>query len=238
MKIIGHRGARNEAPENTLEGFIHAYANGCIHFELDIQLSADQQLIVCHDKNLKRNGGVNFSIHRTSSRVLTRTDVRLNTPGWPNPCYVPRLEQVLDAVPNVKSWQFEVKTESRHAQIILARKLVKLILDRGLSQHAAITSSHKHLLAYIKHYYPSIQTGYVAQWRHNRPVISAAQLGCRVLVLNHKIASPSIIKRAHKRGIEVSCWTVNQLERARYLEELKVDSIITDEPSKLIAYFS
>lgn len=54
VRIIGHRGARNEAPENTIASFQVAQRNGCDAFELDVRLSRDFQLMVFHDKTLGR----------------------------------------------------------------------------------------------------------------------------------------------------------------------------------------
>ena len=46
MILYGHRGARNEAPENTLTGFRHALRQGITAFEFDVHLCADDQLVV------------------------------------------------------------------------------------------------------------------------------------------------------------------------------------------------
>ena len=55
--IYGHRGARAEAPENTLPSFQKALDAGVTRVELDLHLSADQQLMVIHDPTLKRTTG-------------------------------------------------------------------------------------------------------------------------------------------------------------------------------------
>ena len=54
MRLIGHRGARGEAPENTLSGFRHLRALGVRAVEFDIHLSADGELMVIHDAELSR----------------------------------------------------------------------------------------------------------------------------------------------------------------------------------------
>ena len=52
--LYGHRGARFEAPENTLTGFRHALRQGITAFEFDVHLSADDQLVVIHDATVDR----------------------------------------------------------------------------------------------------------------------------------------------------------------------------------------
>ena len=67
MILYGHRGARNEAPENTLPGFRYALGKGITAFEFDVHLTADDQLVVIHDEldlepdviRLKLGGGDN-----------------------------------------------------------------------------------------------------------------------------------------------------------------------------------
>ncbi len=51
MRIIGHRGARREAPENTLGGFQHIKNLGIRGVEFDIRQLQDQELVVIHDDN-------------------------------------------------------------------------------------------------------------------------------------------------------------------------------------------
>ena len=52
MRIIGHRGARGEAPENTLGGFRYLHQLGGRAVEFDVRQLQDDQLIVIHDDNL------------------------------------------------------------------------------------------------------------------------------------------------------------------------------------------
>ena len=58
MQVFGHRGAAGEAPENTIAGLHHAIKRGLSYAEIDLRLSADQKIIVCHDANTLRTCGV------------------------------------------------------------------------------------------------------------------------------------------------------------------------------------
>jgi len=238
LKIIGHRGARNEAPENTKEGFIHAQKNGCLHFELDIQLSSDHELVVYHDTSLKRTSGINGHIGTTTFEVLQKTDARLDTPGWDTPCYIPTLQSVIDAVPATLSWQFEVKKDTNQRMLILLEKLEQFMVNNALFDKATVTSSHKDFLAQFKRKNPEIKTGYVAEYAHNKPVKSALKLECSLLILKENLASNKRIQDAKNHDLEVSCWTVNDIQRMEQLHIMNVASIITDIPTKAIKHFS
>jgi glycerophosphoryl diester phosphodiesterase len=237
MKIIGHRGARNEAPENTVEGFVHANQNGCKHFELDIQLSMDKELIVYHDKTLKRTSGSAHKVSQLPYSQLAKTDSRLNTPGWNLPCYISNLKDVLLAVPETVSWQFEVKTDRRDTLSIIVDKLSTFIKDHDLLEKCHVTSTNKWFLTKIKEKNPQIETGFVCEYLYQRPVQSCIDIGASLLALNQKLASQKVVAAAKTANIEISCWTVNDITRIDQLLSLGIESFITDEPTKMIKYF-
>jgi glycerophosphoryl diester phosphodiesterase len=238
MEIIGHRGARNEAPENTVEGFIFAQQHGCLHFELDIQLSSDNELVVYHDTNLKRTSGLQGKVKHTSYATLKTIDSRQNTPGWHSPCYIPHLQDVLDSVPNTKSWQLEVKSDHRHSLKIIIKRLQELYHKYDLYNHATVTSSNRWILKELRRLSPNIRTGYVAEYRYRRPLKTALSLGCSLLVINDRLLNARLLRKAKQHKLEVSCWTVNDLHRMSKLYEMGVDSVITDIPRKAIEHFS
>ena len=74
--LIGHRGARGEAPENTLQGFIWAWQQGIRSFEFDLQLSTDGILYILHDEDLARTCGVPGRAADLSFQDLRTLDAR------------------------------------------------------------------------------------------------------------------------------------------------------------------
>lgn len=60
--FVAHRGGGWHAPENTLQAFKRAVERGCHMLEMDVRITKDKQLIVCHDANLKRLCGVNKNV--------------------------------------------------------------------------------------------------------------------------------------------------------------------------------
>ena len=86
--LVGHRGARGEAPENTLASFQVAVEAGVTEMELDVRLSSDGQLIVLHDSDVTRTTGVRGNV-RQYTQQLGVMDARRNTPGWHSPTGIP-----------------------------------------------------------------------------------------------------------------------------------------------------
>ncbi|HEC92012.1 MAG TPA: hypothetical protein ENI51_03310 [Candidatus Atribacteria bacterium] len=73
--IIGHRGAKGIAPENSLSGFKKAVELGADGVELDVHLSKDNQLVVFHDMGLKRLTGQKILIKQLAFRELKKYDI-------------------------------------------------------------------------------------------------------------------------------------------------------------------
>jgi len=237
MIIVGHRGARKEAPENTVESFVHAQQNGCLHFELDIQLSTDEELVVFHDSKLYRTTGVRGKVSNKPFSELKQLDARRDTPGWSKPCLIPNLQAVVDAASQTRHWQLEVKSNKHQNLMILAQRLEALLTHNNLFDTVTVTSCNRWFLRRLKQIFPAIQTGYVAEHRQPNPVKTAQHLGCQYLILNVQLANSLRVKQARDIGLHVSCWTVNCLDKMADLQEMGVNSIITDIPSAAIRHF-
>lgn len=234
-RIIGHRGARNEAPENTVESFVHAQRNGCRAFELDVQLSADHQLMVFHDTGLLRTTGQRGKLSDFNAEFLQNLDARFGGVFWHEPCAIPTLENVLDACSHADDWQLEVKPCNRLLSRIIAHKLISLLSSKKKpSGRVTVTSSNTWFLQTIKALNPRIRTGLVSEFRKTSAVKQAEALGCELLALNQRLCSEGLVSSAHQSGMEVSVWTVNELNRGKELQQMNVDSIITDVPTKFI----
>ncbi len=124
--LLGHRGAAFEAPENTLAGFAYAWRNGVRSFELDVRLSADQQLVILHDESLERTTGIQRKVGELSAAQLTELNAPGLFPDWPEKATIPLLEEVLRAYSrDLKSWEIEIKTTTPENLEIICPKLVQ-----------------------------------------------------------------------------------------------------------------
>ena len=237
MKIYGHRGAKGEAPENTLEGFIHACKQGIRRFELDVQLTSDGQLVVIHDSTLDRTTGLSAKVKDTTFDKISTLDARQNTAPWSVICHVPTLEQVVSSCKAVEHWQFEVKSDTKTRLNILANRLAEFIQANKLNDRCAVTSSNTWFLKEFKRRDHSINTGFVAEYRFPNPINTAKKLGCSYLCLNYTLCTEAIVKDAKKLDMHISCWTVNSIHEMGILREKGVDSIISDFPTSALTYF-
>lgn len=237
MIVYGHRGARGEAPENTLPGFRMAYARGIRHFELDVQLSGDGIPVVIHDLTLERTTGASGKVADHTAHALGQMDARRNTAPWPGPTGIPTLEAVLDACPDAVHFQLEVKPDNRGRLNVLCNRMTELIQRRDLFATVAVTSSDTWFLREIRRRNRRVRIGLVASRRFPSPIAMARRLNCDYFCVNWRICSAAMVEEAHRRDMLVSTWTVNRIHDMLELEKMGVDSIITDYPTSTRIFF-
>src|SRR5690242_3618303 len=109
MLLFAHRGASADAPENTLDAFREAVAQGADGVELDVRVCGSGEVVVCHDEDLLRLAGIDWRVSRTPYRKLKRLDV--GSPLGFAKAHVPLLEAVLEALPPSLQVNVELKGE-------------------------------------------------------------------------------------------------------------------------------
>lgn len=92
--VFAHRGGGQEAPENTMSAFAHAYEAGVRHMETDAHLTADGQVVICHDETVDRCYDGTGVIAQMTWRELSA--LRHRDSGE----QLPLLAQVLEAFPD------------------------------------------------------------------------------------------------------------------------------------------
>lgn len=237
MLIYGHRGAKGEAPENTLAGFEHAHRHGIRHFELDIQLSKDGIPVVVHDLTVDRTTTAAGRIAEFTAEQLGQLDARENTPSWPKPVGIPTLDAVFRTCPGFAHMQLEVKKDTRPRLNSLCNRLVEMIQRHRWHGRLTITSSEVWFLQAVRRRDRSISIGLVSDRRFPHPVKSAVGLGCSHLCLKWTLCSLKLVELAHRSNLHLSVWTVNRIHDMLSLERQGVDSIITDYPTSTLIFY-
>ncbi|WP_297792271.1 glycerophosphodiester phosphodiesterase [uncultured Marinobacter sp.] len=237
MIVYGHRGAKGEAPENTLAGFTHAYRHGIRHFELDLVLSKDGKPVIIHDLSVDRTTDSKGAVASYTADELAGMDARRNATPWSRKVGIPSLETLLDEFADLEHLQLEVKKDNRQRLNILCNRLTEIIQRRELHFRVTVTSADVWFLQQIRRRDKNIRIGLVAERKFPRPVNVASRLHCQFLCVNWKICSKAVVDDAHRRGMHVSAWTVNRIHDMLELEKLGVDSIISDFPTSTRMYF-
>jgi glycerophosphoryl diester phosphodiesterase len=237
-RIIGHRGARGEAPENTLSGFKHLVSIGIRAVEFDIRVSADHELVVIHDDRLERtSNGTGLVSDHTHDQLNALNACQKSWPDWPTHDGVPTLDQVLCELNDFEHIELEVKQASQQHYAIIIKKLSHLWQQHQLAGRAKTTSFDSAFLSQIANELPYIDRGFLFEANFQGDAIAIAKsLNCKSIGPNQLRCDAHFIELAHAHGLYVSTWTVNQAERAAELMRHGVDAIITDLPSQARAW--
>ncbi|MFV3304468.1 glycerophosphodiester phosphodiesterase [Pseudomonas sp. NY15181] len=227
--IYGHRGAKGEAPENTLTSFQRCLEHNVKRCELDLHLSRDGELMVIHDSTLKRTTGRRGKVSEQLADDLVTMDAREGGPGWVRPCPIPRLAELFERC-EFEHWQLEVKSASKDRAGRTVQAIHHLVGRFGLRDRITVTSSSRTVLRALEELAPELSRGLVAEYAWLDPLKVAAHYRCDLLALNWMLCTPERLLKAQKQGLHVSVWTVNEPALMRRLADFGVDSLITDFP--------
>lgn len=224
-KVMAHRGASTEAPENTMAAFQKAIDDMADYIELDVQLTNNGEVIVMHDSNAYRTTGVDANIvNMTYKEVKT-----LDAGSWFSDEYVgenvPSLKEVLELTQGKIKLNIELKPVDNGTA--LAKNTVRLIEKYNMVNDCVITSFSESALKAVKTYNQEIKVGYI---------LSAAygdfydMKNVDFFSVNAAFLSKRTIDAIHNSGKRVYAWTVNNKESIKNLTNKGVDGIITDNP--------
>ncbi|MFZ5443619.1 MAG: glycerophosphodiester phosphodiesterase [Myxococcota bacterium] len=233
MRILGHRGASADFPENTLEAFRGAVAQRADGVELDVMKCATGELVVCHDEWLDRLAGLHWEVLTTPWRKLERVDVGSRL-GFA-PARLPLLDEVLDALPASMAINVELKCETidDHG---LSLDVAQRIVDRRLPERVFLSSFNPYCLVRVAHVFPHLRRGYLIDPDKAWAPQAWFWLPITALTSVHphfSQATPERVNRWHQQGWEVAVWTVDDVDEARRLRAMGVEWVITNRPGAL-----
>lgn len=236
MRLIGHRGARGEAPENTLSGFRYLHGLGVRAVELDIQVSADRELVIIHDNSLERTTLSSGEVRLTDSHSLALVDATHKSfPEWPTTEGIPTLRKVMEVLRDFEHIQFEVKAASEEDCLTVVEKLPTLWQEFGFGDRCLTTSFNPRYLYLIREAAPFIPRGFLFEQDFaGNPVEQALELGCLAIGPHQVRCDQSLVEAAHDASLIVATWTVNDPTRMHELARLGIEGLITDFPGRAL----
>ena len=233
MRIIGHRGARGEAPENTLGGFQYIHDLGIRAVEFDVRQLKDGELIIMHDDNFLRTTGTNQALYDLNSHQLEAYNQAHIWMDWEKQ-FTPTLRQTLSIIHDFEHIEVEVKEV---ATMFDAEKLVLELQQQlhGFEQTAVITSFDLKIHQALKRQYSIFKRGLLVENDIQYLAIEQAlELGCCQIGWMNQLASDEMIQATQQAHLGISVWTVNEVERAKHLQSLGIDGLITDFPKMML----
>lgn len=231
--VLGHRGARHAAPENTFAAFELALREGADGVELDVRLDGSGNAVVIHDRKLDRvaRDGRRGSVEALSSAELSRVDVG----GGER---IPRLEDVLawarerGCLVNV-----EVKADTRH-RLRLLEAVVRCLAPLRLHVDQFLLSSfHPGFVRVLAARLAPLPVCWLV---HEKQRLLRFAPGFRLLGADgvnpeHTLLSAARVRRWKRAGALVNTWTVNDPVLAAAYAAFGVDAIISDCPGRILS---
>jgi glycerophosphoryl diester phosphodiesterase len=223
-----HRGGvtpGTESVENSLAAFEAAHAMGYRYLETDVHVTSDGVVVAFHDSSLDRTCGIPGAIRDLTYEQVSRARIADREP-------IPRLSDLLSALPDAR-FNIDVKDDAA------VEPLARLIVDHSAESRVLVGSfSAPRLRAFRALAGPAVATA-----AHPREVAAFALLPhvvarrvnrSQALQIPHRergltIASSRLIRSAHRAGIPVHVWTINDRREMEILLERGVDGIVTDE---------
>lgn len=220
MICIGHRGARGYAPENTLTSIALAIEQGAHWIEIDVRAHTGE-VIAIHDDQLDRTTSGKGDLNQYSLTQLRQLDAG-------NGDKIPLLTEVLALVNRQVVINIELK-DSASTALVLA--LIEQQVANGWRYDDFVVSSFfHHDLQWIKSQLPSLRIGALSAGVGLDYALFAQRLDAWSINLCGDSVNQAIIDDAHRRGLKVLVYTVNNESQFEQLQQMGVDGIITDDP--------
>lgn len=228
--IWAHRGASADAPENTLPAFRLAFEQGADGIELDVQRTVDGVLVVCHDETIDRTSDGSGAIAQLTFDRLRRHD-------FSKPCAryrrvpIPTLAEVLelvrgtDRVVNIELKNSVVAYEGMEAEV------EALVVGLGLSAQIWYSSFNHLSLVRLAELGSVAGRGALYVEQLVRPWEYVTGFGANALHPVARIVDAELVAAAHRAGVRVHPWTVDEPQSIAALARAGVDAIITNVPA-------
>ncbi len=233
---IGHRGAAGYCPENTIASYKKAIELGAEVLELDIHLSKDDVLVVHHDPTLNRTTSGKGNLRDYTAAELKELDAG----SWYHPRFknerIPLLSEVLERFRSEAGFLIELKHPALYPGIEakLAEELRKFTASASITQPILIHSFDAESMKRFHVLMPDVQVGVLIKRRIDDETLKELAKFASFINPKQTILNPKLQQRIQKHGMKVYTWTVNNKNRVRMFEKMRIDGIISDFPD----YFS
>lgn len=246
-EVIAHRGGQGQWPGETLFAFERAAALGVDVLEMDVHSTSDGQLVLMHNDTVDETTEGTGRINSMTLAELKRLDAgfRWTQDGQSFPfrgmgITVPTISEVFTAFPRARM-NVEIKQKSPS----IVPQFCDLIRQHRMADKVLVASFWSDVLDEFRRACPEVATSastpealrfyalnVVLKGDKYRPNADALQVDSKAKVF--PIITESFVSAAHRQGLPLHAWTVNEPEEMRRMISLGVDGIITDFPLRLL----
>ncbi|MFQ6084893.1 MAG: glycerophosphodiester phosphodiesterase [Candidatus Bathyarchaeia archaeon] len=220
LQIIAHRGASAYEPENTIRAIKKAIELGADAVEVDVRLSKDGQPVVIHDSIVDRTTNGSGPVASMTLEELRALDAGKGE-------RIPTLEEVIGSVSHSVGLVVEVKIPG------VEKKVVDILKKGGMMENSMVVSFYHRVVKAVKALAPEMRVGVIFSSYPVSPIRLAIEASADVLLPRSDYVDNKMIQKAHKLGLAIIPWTVDDPEEARRLMAMGVDGIATNRPDAI-----
>ena len=262
--ICAHRGARSIAPENTWLAMEQARRCGADSCEIDVQMAADGELVLCHDATLERTTDIaehsEFSDRSWNLADFTAAELAtLDAGSWflqSDPFgtvaagevseelfseirnqKIPLLREVLEECRKYSlPLNLEIKDQTgTAADGLIVGKVLNCLKETKTEDMVLVSSFNHNYLRQIKQQNPTLPFAALAKKQHpDNLLIYLRELGVDAYHPKQLITTVAQVRELVAAGIRVSLWTVNDLDQAKDFIAAGATFIYTDWPQRMV----
>lgn len=223
--VIGHRGACGYEPENTIRSFRKTLDIGVDVIELDVYVLTDGSLAVMHDDKVNRTTDGKGYIFNMSLEEVKKLDAGQGE-------RVPTLQEVLDLVNHQAQVNIELKGVGTAGPVA---KAINEYVAKGWTYDDFIISSFNHReLRNFRKILSQVKIGALITGLPVDNAKFAEDLGAYSANLSSEFVDEEFVEDAHKRGLQVYIWTVNELDDLGRMRAMGVDGVFTNFPDRIL----
>jgi len=221
MKIISHRGGAKLAPENSIEAIKVSRSLGVDAAEIDIRVTKDGQLVVFHDKSLKRLAGINKAIKNLTVNEIKQINLKSGAK-------IPTLEELLNAAGDLPLIIEGKGTDWANKLAISLQNYQHKKSLRVISFNEVELGKFKELQANINCYHVGFFNGF-------KSIKIAMRYGYQGIDVHYLAFNPFVHSSAKKNNLNVILYTPNSTFIVKLINYFYPDiEITTDSPDKLL----
>lgn len=263
VEVQGHRGARWNLPESTIEGFLFALESGADTLELDLNVTADDVLVIHHDQLTNPE----LCRYRDSKKTLEKKPIRsmmwaelkdldcgsLAHPRFPHQTLleearVLRLEDLFESLensnhPRAKTIHFNIEAKSNAEEpehqptpAHFAELILSVLKKYKVAERSCIQSFDHRVILEVKKISPFIKTAALFGEAPDNWLDEMKKWRADILSPRFTLVSKELVKKLHDENLILIPWTVNEEKDWDALIEMGVDGIITDRPADLVQH--
>ena len=218
MKVVGHRGARLLAPENTIAALAAALKHGVDEIEVDVRVTKDGHVVLNHDPVVHTKDGETFAVSAHTLDELRTQKTDLTT-----------LAEAIRTIDRKVPLMIEVKPNVPIEPVVA---VIERFLAGGWEASDFIFGSFSQkTLRALRETLPQVEIVVIEAFSSFRAMRRARQVHAKKISLNHHFLWFMTVANMRRKGFEVYAWTLNKPAKAKRLERHGLSGVITDNPS-------